>query len=265
MNNRKLNWWVIAAVLIVGIPIGFVVMGVIDKTGNHSSIEQAMTEDVVAEVIETVATEELTTPEPATEIEEQKPAEEAAPQPVPEPVVEKQAVEKPKPVELTPEQKEAMARQEAERKAAEEKARQEAEQLAAAKRKAAEEKAEAAKKAAEEKAEAAKKAAEEKARKAAEEKARKEAEQLAAAKQKAAEDHDRLLTEVRQVVTAGKSSSKVPDGCVVVVNGKSSTNYQDFRNGVKLGSYSGIKVTEIEGENPVSKIYITAKVNSAED
>ncbi|MDE6304643.1 MAG: hypothetical protein K2M01_07455 [Paramuribaculum sp.] len=259
MNRKKLNWWAIAAVIILGVPVGFVVMGIIDKSKSHESVEEPVLAEVVNDMPEPVVAPEPVVPE----LEEQQPVEvETLPQPAPEPKVEKPVV---KPVELTPEQKEERARREAERRAL---AEQKAEELKARKE---------AEKAERERinAEKAKKAEEERIRKEAEkaERERIKAEEARKAEEaKKAEEarkkkqaYDQLLSEVKSVVASGKFSPKVPEGCVVVINGKNTTNYQDFRNGVKLGSYSGINVSKIEGEGTVTKIYVTAKVNSAED
>lgn len=71
--------------------------------------------------------------------------------------------------------------------------------------------------------------------------------------------------EAQAIVSSGKASSKISEGCKIVLNGK-STNYQDFRNGVKLGSYSGIEVTKVEDDGKtVNAVYVTAKVNSGDD
>ena len=71
--------------------------------------------------------------------------------------------------------------------------------------------------------------------------------------------------EAQAIVSSGKVSSKISEGCKIVLNGK-TTNYQNFRNGVKLGSYSGIKVTKVEDDGKtVNAVYVTAKVKSGDD
>lgn len=74
--------------------------------------------------------------------------------------------------------------------------------------------------------------------------------------------------DVQKIVSVGKASSIVPEGCVVVINNGNSTNYQNFRNGVKLGSYTNVKVTKVESNangTAATKVYVTAKVKSADD
>lgn len=71
--------------------------------------------------------------------------------------------------------------------------------------------------------------------------------------------------EAQVIVSSGKASSMIPEGCKIVLNGK-TTNYQNFRNGVKLGSYSDIKVTKVEDDGKtVNAVYVTAKVKSGDD
>lgn len=258
MNKKKLNWWVVSAVLVLGIPVGFVITGIIDKTKSHVPKQEVLAEEVNADTSESIVQETEADSWQETVVEEEITTEPETSQPAPETAV---VTPVKKPAELTPEQKEEMARKEAERKAL---AQQKAEEAALKKEEAARKK-------------------EEARLKAAEEQARKETERQAAVQLKAAEAqkaaeakkaeeerkkqaaYDQLLSEVNKIVAAGNASSKVSDGCVVVVNGKNTTNYQDFRNGVKLGSYSGIKVSKIEGSGSVSKIYVAAKVNAAED
>lgn len=73
--------------------------------------------------------------------------------------------------------------------------------------------------------------------------------------------------EVQGIVAKGQPSSKVPDGCTVVVNGK-PTNYLNFRNGIVLGAYSGVSVTSVElngNGTAATRINIKAKVKRADD
>ena len=75
-----------------------------------------------------------------------------------------------------------------------------------------------------------------------------------------------ITEKVQGIMVSGKHSELVSDACQIIVNGSISTNYQDFRNGVNLGSYSDIKVTNLEYDNKiVSKVYVTANVQSGED
>ena len=74
------------------------------------------------------------------------------------------------------------------------------------------------------------------------------------------------VSEVQSVVVSGNVSSKVPDGCTIVMNGKSTTNYQNFRNGVKLGAYSNISVTKVEGNaTAATKVYVNVKEKVGDD
>jgi len=47
----------------------------------------------------------------------------------------------------------------------------------------------------------------------------------------------------QSILSSGQRNVKVPDGCTVIVNGK-TMNYQTFRNGVKLKTYTNIVVSD---------------------
>ena len=77
-----------------------------------------------------------------------------------------------------------------------------------------------------------------------------------------------LKNSAQGIVTAGKSSGMIPENCPVVVNGGKPIDYQNFRNGVKLGSYSNVTVDKVEANDKgttVTKVYVKAKVKSSED
>ena len=80
------------------------------------------------------------------------------------------------------------------------------------------------------------------------------------------EAQKQLRNEVQDIIITGKKDSRIPENCYIVVNGDIIVNYQHFRNGVKLGSYSDIDVIKVEGNSKViSKVFVKAKINSGED
>lgn len=66
--------------------------------------------------------------------------------------------------------------------------------------------------------------------------------------------------ELQPIVASGQKSSKVPDGCSVVVNGHNTTDYQAFRMGVNYKAYTNVKVTSVSSDanGKVTKITVTA-------
>lgn len=228
--KKRINWWIVSAVLIIGIPVGFVLTGVVNKTLSKKepmivSASEEPKMDTVVEAEKKMETEQAETPA----------AESVKSVPTPAPVAES-----PEPVkrELTPAQIAERPPREKPRHQNPEEPRPSAEPSAEGHQPQTAEKEEAERKA-------------EEARKA-------EAARLAFAKMQ-------FQKEVEKVITSGKSSSKVPEGCVIVVNKKQTTNYQNFRNGVKLGSYSGIHVTKVEGNGVATRVYVNATVDAADD
>lgn len=68
---------------------------------------------------------------------------------------------------------------------------------------------------------------------------------------------------VQKQVAFGYKNDIVPDGCIIVVNNSQSMDYQSFRNGVKLGSFSNISVNKVESKangTAATKVYVTARV-----
>lgn len=225
--KKRINWWIVSAVLIIGIPVGFVLAGIINKT-------QAEKEPAIVSASEEPKKDTVGGPEKGIAAAEAEPVEEPAvdsvkSNPSPAPVV---AAPAPAKRELTPEQ--IAEREEAERQRAEER-RLRAEQRQEDERQGAEA-----------------------ARRAAEARAAEEAQKQELAR-------IQFYAEVKNVITSGKSSSKVPEGCVIVVNNKQTTDYQNFRNGVKLGAYSGISVTKVEGNGVATRVCVNATVNTADD
>ncbi len=254
-NKKRINWWIVAAVLIIGIPVGFVATGIINKTMSEKNTEATSTaedpgKDTGPEVAEVPIVAEPETADTTAVVSVQ-------PTPKPEPAVKKTV---PKKTELTPEQiAEQEYRQELKRQQDEEKkllAEQEKREQQELKRQQEEEKRLIAE---QKKQESQRKIAEE------QEAKRKKAE--AAQKAKEAEQariQEQFVADVKSVIASGKSSSKVPEDCIIVVNNQ-RTNYQDFRNGVRLGSYSGIRVVKVEGNGVATKVYVNATVNAADD
>ena len=79
---------------------------------------------------------------------------------------------------------------------------------------------------------------------------------------KPAVDKAALKAEIQGVVSKGGSSSKVSAGCTVVVNG-TSMDYQNFKRGVRNGTYTGVKVTDVvpDASGNARSITVSAREN----
>lgn len=254
-NKKRINWWIVAAVLIIGIPVGFVATGIINKAMSEKNTEATSTVEDPEKDTGTEVAEEPIVSEPETA--DTPAVVSVQPTPKPEPAVEKPA---PKRKELTPEQiadqerrQELKRQKDEERKLLAEQERQRREELKRQKD--------------EEKRLLAEQKEQERQLKIAEEQEAKRKKAEAAQKAKEAElarMQEQFVADVKSVIASGKSSSKVPEDCIIVVNNQ-QTNYQDFRNGVRLGSYSGIRVVKVEGSGVATKVYVNATVNAADD
>lgn len=68
---------------------------------------------------------------------------------------------------------------------------------------------------------------------------------------------------IKQAVIAGKSHSKVQGSCKVVVNKKSTMDYQNFKMGVNYNAFTNVKDVTItrDGQGKVTQINVTATEN----
>ena len=66
--------------------------------------------------------------------------------------------------------------------------------------------------------------------------------------------------EIQKIVASGQKNSKVSDGCTIVVNGRNTTDYQAFRQGVNYKVYSNVRVTDVttDSSGKVTRIKVTA-------
>ena len=69
------------------------------------------------------------------------------------------------------------------------------------------------------------------------------------------------IDEAQSIIASGQRSNKVSEGCVIVVNGK-TMDYQAFRNGVKLKTYSHVNVNDVkcDAQGNASVIRVSATV-----
>ena len=70
-------------------------------------------------------------------------------------------------------------------------------------------------------------------------------------------------SDIQPIVSAGQKSSKIPDGCTIVVNGKDNMDYQNFRMGVNYKTYTNVRVTDVKADakGNITKISVTATEN----
>ena len=66
--------------------------------------------------------------------------------------------------------------------------------------------------------------------------------------------------EVQKIVSSGQKNSKITDGCTIVVNGRNTTDYQAFRQGVNYRAYTNVRVTEVitDPSGKVTRVKVTA-------
>lgn len=263
-QKSKTNWWVIAAVIIIGVPIGFVIMGIINRNNKHVDNEENAKLTIRVDTLNKEKQE--TVEETNVKFETVKPSEvkaedrrDAKPSlgkanqigndkknddVKPKPAIQPKKEETPEEIEKRRQEQEIRRRQEAERQ----------EQLAEQRR-----------------IEQERKAKEEQERKQKEEAERLKAlerqrEQQEALRIQREEARKQLLGDVQEAMNSGKKSSVVPDGCMVIINDKTTTDYQDFRNGIRLGSYSNVDVTNIEcDDSGVTKVYVNVIENDEEE
>ena len=272
--NKKINWWAILAVVIIGIPIGFIAMRMVLPTSTQEK-DDTLKVDTTQNLRENkdslkILTDDSVKQEKAEDIEES------------------QGVINPEQNELSPEQLAEARRQrevrdslkrveaarrkmEADIKSAE--ARRQREVRDSLKRVESErKKMEADKKRAEEKrqreerdslkrAEAERKKIEAEKKRAEEqrlrdEKARQEAEQKRMQEEQKLKT---LLNTLQPIVASGRTNSKIPEGCTVVVNGH-DTDYQSFRMGVNYKAYTNVRVTDVkvDAKGVITRIYVIA-------
>lgn len=264
--KKKTNVWVILAILIIGVPVGYVVMGVLDRSAEKDL--PVVKEDSIKVQQRAAAEKNLSAADsigvPAqVEPEAEQPTEGSddksdSPVPVPQkPDLNMKSRQVAVPAQPKTEEQ---LREEAER--AERKRLQQEEQARIKKEKEEERRKEQARVAEEkrqQKAEADRRNAE-----LAAQKQREAAEAAEKQRQAAAAEAERkkakLKKEVQGIVAAGKKSSKVPDGCTVVINGRNNKDYQDFRMGVNYNAYSNVKVTAVttDAKGVVTRVAVTA-------
>lgn len=244
--KNKINLWVIAFIIIIGAVIGYVSMGVItriQKVGPVADSTNVTPKDSLEnDTVHTIAIETDTTV--VKEDDRQMPV-----------TTPKKEFKKEEPI-LTPEELEAnrIAKAEATAKRkADAEAKRLADAEAVAKKKADAE----AKKQAEAEAAAKKKADAE---------AKKQAEAVVAARKKI-EALQALKKECSQYVTSGRNYSKIPYSCKVAVNGKKTTDYQNFKMGVNYGAYTNVVVTSIltDSKGQIIQINVSAKESEYKD
>ena len=243
--NKKINWWAILAVVIIGVPIVFILMIRRPPTSTQEK-DDTLKVDTTQNLRENkdslkILTDDSVKQEKAEDIEES------------------QGVINPEQNELTPEQlaetrrqrevRDSLKRVESERKkmeadkkrAEEKRQREERDSL---KRAESERK----------KIEAEKKRAEE--QRLRDEKARQEAEQKRMQEEQKLKT---LLNTLQPIVASGRTNSKIPEGCTVVVNGH-DTDYQSFRMGVNYKAYTNVRVTDVkvDAKGVITRIYVIA-------
>ena len=265
-QKSKTNWWVIAAVIIIGVPIGFVIMGVINKSSKHDGKKELEKVEIQSDVSK-INEDNAVGSDNAVKIEEVKPAEEkpvnnkggksnsvddkkVTPIQSNDEKIQEVAIQKDVKNETTEDMEKRHQEQDLRRRQEAERQERLAEELRIEQEKKAQEDAERRQREEEERIKA----------------LERQRQQQEALKKQQEEARMQLLSDVQDVVSAGKKSAVVPDGCLVVINDKATTDYQDFRNGVKLGSYSNVTVTNIESDaNGVTKVYVNVKENSKDE
>lgn len=291
--KKKSNWWVILAILIIGIPVGYVATGLFGKladkessVANGDSLTKQKVEntDSISSKTDTTEVQKQNEPEkePKDAVEykaNDNPAAKKQEQTVNQPQMKKQNLQKTEEqlrIEAEKAEQRRLQKEEQKRikeanaeklrlqreeqarikKEKEEQLRIERERKAEeARQKKAEENRRKAELAEQKKREAAE-AAEKKKREAAEaaEKKRKEAEAIAEQKK------NELKAEVQKIVASGRKSAKVPDGCTIVVNGRNTTDYQAFRMGVNYKAYSNVVVKSVNTDTKgnITRIAVSA-------
>lgn len=88
-------------------------------------------------------------------------------------------------------------------------------------------------------------------------------------KRKEKEELDRrnneLKNELKDIVAKGQRSSKVPDDCTILVNGRNKKDYQSFRMGVKLRAYSDVKVNSVSTDSKGNVTQINVSATESKD
>jgi len=234
-KKSKVNWWVLLAIAVIGVPIGFVGMGFFNRVGQNNSIVIPKTQanehndSVIPHAVVAKTDSVLSFSD-----EQKRPVDSVQVLPKVKPEADlgvKKAdkkVEKEQNEQIKTIKEERITREEQEIKAREKKEAEE--------RKKAE--------------------LEEKKRQEEIEKKQKEQEEL---KNK----QNVLKNNVQKYVASGQKSDMVPDGCTIVVNNGQSMDYQSFRNGVKLGSFSNVTVNKVESNangTTATKVYVAARV-----
>ncbi len=282
--NKKINWWIVIAILVIGIPVGYVGIGLY-KNITKNKTDTALDEDSTKISID--APEVNTVQVNGKEQDEQKTQDDNSGNISTDDshsFVHSENSQKEENnvirVELSPEEKarrlEEEARKQAER---EEQARIKREELEQKKAERAEQERLKREELEQKKAERAeqerlkreeqarlKAEQEEKARLEKEEKERQKAEREENERQRIAQEKAKkeaaLKSEIQSIVAAGKPSSKVPESCTVIVNGN-TTDYQSFRMGVNYNSYTNVRVTSIKTDPSTGKV-IQINVSASE-
>ncbi len=279
--KKKTNWWVILAILIIGIPVGYVATGVIKKMAEKKTLppdDTIIVPDVDSTENNIMVFDSIREQKPVEPNSEKKTknADEVSNNSNPNKqdidemthqrksqISQKTDEQIRKDAEYAEKQKKLKEEQQRQKEERDEKLRLQREEQERIKK----EKEEEVRIEKERKAEEARQKKAEEDRKKAElaEQKKREAEETAERKKKEAEAEaekkkNELKNEVQKIVASGQKSVKVPDGCAIVVNGRNTTDYQAFRMGVNYKSYSNVIVnsvtTDLNGN--VTSIAVTA-------
>ena len=251
-KKSRINWWIVAAVIVIGVPVGYVASGVVKQlVSRNLSTETDSTEIVsLSNPVEKADTVAITAPaeETLAKLETAEPKVIVAPKPNNK-------------VELTPEERDRQRQIAEERMQLLEQKRiqdQERKQQLDEERKRQDE---IKKKQEQERQEQDRLKKEEEARKRAEAEAKLKAEAEAKMKREA----EVKRNQVSSAVVSGKRDALVPAHCTIVVNGI-SMDYQNFCVGVRTKAYSNVKVKNVnfDSDGNANKVVVSAKVNQDE-
>lgn len=73
--------------------------------------------------------------------------------------------------------------------------------------------------------------------------------------------------QAQTIVSSGQTSSKIPDACTIVINGKNTKDYQSFRTGIRMKAYTNVRVDNVisDANGKVTRITVTATESNYED
>jgi len=76
---------------------------------------------------------------------------------------------------------------------------------------------------------------------------------------------NKLKNELQSIVAKGQKSSKVPDDCTILVNGRNKKDYQNFRMGVNWNVYSNVKVLSVSTDSKGNVTQINVSATESKD